>query len=96
MNQFQFLKKKKNTKKNQLTENIKNGPDNNRYNCGIFLDFQKTFDTVNHRILVSKFECYRTRVIPHDLIRSYLTDRKHYPHINEVALNTLTSTYGLP
>ena len=34
--------------------------------------------------------------IPHDLIKSYLTNRKHYTHINGVDSNTLTSTHGIP
>ena len=35
-----------------LTENIKSTLDNNRLGCGIFIDLQKAFDTVNHEILL--------------------------------------------
>ena len=66
--------------------------DNNQYACEDFLDFQKDFDTVNHKILLSKLEYYGIRGIPHDLIKSYLTNRKH-THINGVDSNTLTSTH---
>ena len=79
-----------------ITEKIRNAIDNNQYACGVFLDFQKAFDTVNHRILLSKLEYYGIRGIPHDLIKSYLTNRKHYTHINSVDSNTLTSTHGVP
>ena len=52
-----------------ITEKIRNAIDNNQYACGVFLDFQKAFDTVNHRILLSKLEYYGIRGIPHDIIK---------------------------
>ena len=70
--------------------------DNNQYACEDFLDFQKDFDRVNHKILLSKLEYYGIRGIPHDLIKSHLTNRKHYTHINGVNSNTLTGTHGVP
>ena len=92
-NQFGFRKKHStNHALITITETIRNALDNNQYACGVFLDFQKAFDTVNHKILHSKLECYGIRSIPHDLIKSYLTNRKH-THINGVDSNTLTSTH---
>ena len=79
-----------------ITEKIRKALDNNQYACGVFLDFQKAFDTVNHRILLSKLEYYGIRGIPHDLIKSYLNNRKHNTIINAVDSNTLTSTHGVP
>ena len=74
-----------------ITEKIRNALNNNQYFCGVFFYFQKAFDRVNHRIRVSKLEHYGIRVIPHDLIKSYLINRTHYTHINGVDSNTLTS-----
>ena len=37
-----------------LTEAVRNTLDNKRLGCGIFIDLQKAFDTVNHRLLLSE------------------------------------------
>ena len=63
-----------------ITKKIWNALNNNQYACGVFLDFQKAFDTVNNRILLSKLEYYGIRGIPHNLIKSYLNQQKTYAH----------------
>ena len=36
-----------------LIENIESALDNNKFVCGVFIDLEKVFDTVNHTILLS-------------------------------------------
>ena len=46
-----------------ITEKIRKGCDSGNFNCGVFLDMQKAFDTVNHAILLKNLEYYGTRGI---------------------------------
>ena len=53
------------------------------YQCmGIFIDFSKAFDTIQHNILLDKLYHYRVRDIAHKLISSYLSNRKHFVFYN--------------
>ena len=49
--------------------------ENKQFSCCIFLDFAKAFNTVNHKILLSKLENYGIRGIALEWFRSYLHDR---------------------
>ena len=44
-----------------MTETIRSALDSGYATCGIFVDFQKAFDTVNHDILLKKLENYGFR-----------------------------------
>ena len=46
-----------------LTETIKEALDQEKYGCGIFVDLQKAFDTVDHNILMDELKHYGIRVI---------------------------------
>ena len=46
-----------------ITEKI-NALDEGKFACGVFIDFQKAFNTVNHKILISKLEHCGIRGLP--------------------------------
>ena len=52
--------------------------DQGEFVCGVFIDLEKAFDTVNHDIL--KYYGLRGKV--DDLLKSYLNYRKQYVTIN--------------
>ena len=66
------------------------------YSCGIFLDFSKAFDTVNHDILIKKLEHYGFRRIVKDWFWSYLKDRKQYVSIANILSDYKQISCGVP
>ena len=79
-----------------LTEAVKNSLDNRKFGCGIFIDLQKAFDTVNHNILLMKLEHYGIRGSTLDWFKSYLSDRKQYVSVNGSNSSCLSVTCGVP
>ena len=59
---------------NQITEAFSQG----KYTLGIFLDLSKTFDTVNHNILLEKLKAYAIQSENLKCFRSYLSNRKQF------------------
>ena len=50
--------------------------------CGIFVDFQKAFETVDHKILIQKLNYYGIRGIASNWFSSYLQNRAQLVSIN--------------
>ena len=78
------------------TELIKSELEDGNYVAGIFIDLEKAFDTVNHDILIQKLSYYGFRGNSQKLIKSFLTNRKHYVSINGFESEKLDVTSGVP
>ena len=64
---------------------------------GIFIDFSKAFDTIQHSILLTKLDHYGIRGTAYDLIKDYLTNRKQYTFWDNNCSSTLMDiTTGVP
>ena len=79
-----------------LTEHIRDALDNNSISCGVFIDLQKAFDTVDHTILLKKLDHYGIRGSANDWFKSYLTNRKQFVSINGYDSREIVMPYGVP
>ena len=69
-----------------IVDKIQRAIDERDFSCGIFLDFSKAFDIINHEILLKKLEFYGIRGIAKQWFSSYLTNR-----LQTVTVNGATS-----
>ena len=76
----------------KLIKSLENG----EHIVGVFLDFSKAFDTVDHNILLSKLDHYGVRGPAFDWFRSYLKDRSQFVTYNGVSSSTRTIKCGVP
>ena len=79
-----------------LIDKISNALENGEYVLGLFLDFSKAFDTVNHDILYQKLEFYGIRGSSLDLFRSYLSQRMQYVEYGDSQSHEQLITCGVP
>ena len=73
------------------TESLRQSLDEGSFGCGIFVDLQKAFDTVDHKILLHKLEYYGIRGIC-----NYLSDRKQFVSINGYNSDLMPFDCGVP
>ena len=98
---YQFGFRKQHSTNHAITFLNKTAPnifDNNRGICGIFLDFAKAFDCVNHEVLLNKLEHHGVRGNVLSLLRSYLSNRFQYTEKRELQITShqLPITIGVP
>ena len=70
--------------------------DSGKSALGIFIDFSKAFDTINHKILLDKLETYGIRGNLHKVLSSYLADRYQYVSYGQISSSLLKLTCGVP
>ena len=80
----------------QITESIRNALDNKKIACGVFVDLQKAFDTVEHSILLKKLEHYGIRGVVNNLLQTYLQTRYHSVEINNRMSKNILIKHGVP
>ena len=66
------------------------------YVLGVFIDFSKAFDTVNHDILLSKLWHYGIKGFAHQWLTSYLSNRKQFVCFDGVNSPYDNITCGVP
>ena len=79
-----------------ITEKIREALDTGHFACGVFIDLQKAFDTVDHDILISKLEHYGARGIAKNWFSSYLQNRKQCVKLNGFESSLSDISYGVP
>ena len=79
-----------------LTEMVREALDSGKFACGIFIDLQKAFDTVDHQILLKKLEYYGIKGKANDWFNSYLTNRQQFVSINGYKSTNQIMKYGVP
>ena len=62
-----------------ITENIRKALDDGNIGCGVFVDLQKVFDTVDHQILLAKLNHYGICGVSNDWFKSCLIVISMYP-----------------
>ena len=79
-----------------LVDKISRALEEGDYVLGLFLDFSKAFDTVNHEILFTKLEHYGVRGTALNLFKSYLYRREQFVVYNGTASSRSTVLCGVP
>ena len=79
-----------------ITEKIRESLDENKIACGIFVDLQKAFDTVNHKILLAKLYRYGIRGTTFEWFKSYLSNRYQYVSLLGFDSNRSKIEHGVP
>ncbi len=80
----------------EMTDDLQSSLDKGQFSCSIYIDLKKAFDTVDHKILLSKLSHYGVRGNFHKLLSSYLSNRQQYAVVNGVSSELLKTQCGVP
>ena len=79
-----------------LTYHLLSNLNENKTSIGIFLDFKKAFDTIDHNILLDKLQFYGLSGVSFLLLKSYLTNRFQCCLVNGCTLSLKPIVCGIP
>ena len=79
-----------------LVDNLTQALENGEHVAGVYLDFSKAFDIVDHIILLEKLYHYGVRCCAHDWFTSYLSNRSQFVTYNGVKSNPNDVKCGAP
>ncbi len=79
-----------------LIENIRANLDRGGTVGAVFLDLRKAFDTVNHRVLLSKLSKYNLSMETLHWMQSYLSNRMQCVRVNNALSSLKPGTTGVP
>ena len=97
MNQYGFRKEHSSTLALiDIIDEIKFAIDNGEYAIGIFLDIEKAFDSINHKILLHKLSHYGFRGHINNFLASYLSNRTQFTEVNGIKSSVKYINYGVP
>ena len=79
-----------------IIERIRETLDMGKFACGVFVDLQKAFDTVDHEILLAKLDHYGIRGVEKNWFKSYLSNRFQYVSISNTKSKLKSVKHGVP
>ena len=79
-----------------LTTTAYDNIDNNLHTGLVFIDFKKAFETVCHKILMTKLAHYGIRGVAFKLLSSYLSGWQQYVNFKQTKSNHKEIKYGVP
>ena len=79
----------------QLVDKIHNAVEQNKTTLGIYLDLSKSFDTIDHNILLHKLEYDGFRGVVRDWFKNYQNNRKQHVSYNGNTSHLKTILYGV-
>ena len=79
-----------------ITDKIQRAIEDKLISCGVFLDLSKAFDTINHRILISKLDNYGIRGVAKEWFCAYLHNRMQFVSVGNTSSEMNRVTCGVP
>ena len=79
-----------------IVERIRESLDKGEFACGVFVDLQKAFDTVDHEILLAKLNHYGIRGIVNTWFKSYLSNRSQFVCLSNHKSRIKLVKHGVP